>query len=1109
LRIVKDFLGSPGLTKFATEGNANITLRGDDFKSISTSSNSFRNDPPGSPLRSTQQIPLDWSKFENHTFFSSAEVNVNVTFNSIINGYPFDGTKNEIIYFLDNLTGYEKWIYDQFPKNRGTLHFSNSKIIVNDVPGTTYSELSRKKDGQSVLDSGKDSISFQFKGFFENIANDNQVIFQKLINTSGYTLALSASTSIDTCNLVFIVSSGSSYISASHEVDKGKWIDITAVFDKKSIFNKLFIYKEGKKVATSTKSSEFHEFNISNSKLIIGSGSSHIFGTNSFVPVETFSGSLDDFKIFHGNRTDEEILNAVLENQYPEEKLKLFFKFNEPSGSYAQNSLVIDSSTNGLHSNIINYSNQLRKNQHGLATFREDIYENPILFPDFEDLVSLNQKLLSSASLYDEVNPNLITKLVPPHYFFEGKLEQGFETDTGPISETYYSDKTLPREAVLGASQILSGLLYIWAKQFDEIKVFLDHFSKIESYEYDQNGSIADQFLIQQARNMGIDLPKLFETVKPSDEDSGDDFGIQLKLPGGYTLQEIQSKIWRRLLASVPNIIRGKGTISSIKELIRAFGINPDTSVRLREYGGSREDILETRRSRRISCNKLLVKDNYIIESQFLSGTRIEPGVPLPKGNLGANGSDDPSDGLLTSGSWTYESTYRFPETQFWNTQSLIRFYITGSTGESLVFNLVSERTGSVEDGTVSLKLYGCTDANISNNFLIFSENVPLYDGDRWHISFGRDKKNEIESFYFLRAGKQISGQISNLVENKIKVTSSIGNDILSTLDSTFNASGSYFRLGNYNSHSSNAFIDTTVITGAAPGNFSGEVSNVRFYSKYLYDTEWYEHISNHESFGVKNPILNYNFNTNDSGSFERLRMDVSFEQNITSSDSFGQISFFDFSQNNLHLNGYNFLPNDTIIGIDDVIFSSLEPKFDERSTDNKVRIRSLNDFELAKAYRAEITPIYEVPRYEEPSDDNRFGIEISTVQALNEDIIKMFSDLSAMDMAIGDPTNSFEIDYIDLEDLRDTYFDRLVGIPQYSNVILFSKWFETTLGKLIEQFIPGNTKFLGINLVVESHMLERSKMKYNWGEIYLGENNRKNLRGTIKLAQLVANVRR
>jgi hypothetical protein len=84
-----------------------------------------------------------------------------------------------------------------------------------------------------------------------------------------------------------------------------------------------------------------------------------------------------------------------------------------------------------------------------------------------------------------------------------------------------------------------------------------------------------------------------------------------------------------------------------------------------------------------------------------------------------------------------------------------------------------------------------------------------------------------------------------------------------------------------------------------------------------------------------------------------------------------------------------------------------------------------------------------------------------------------------------------------------------LVGIPQYSNVILFSKWFETTLGKLIEQFIPGNTKFLGINLVVESHMLERSKMKYNWGEIYLGENNRKNLRGTIKLAQLVANVRR
>jgi hypothetical protein len=462
---------------------------------------------------------------------------------------------------------------------------------------------------------------------------------------------------------------------------------------------------------------------------------------------------------------------------------------------------------------------------------------------------------------------------------------------------------------------------------------------------------------------------------------------------------------------------------------------------------------------------------------------------------------------LLTSGSWTYEAVYKLPENLNVNEQSLVRFYTTGSNGEALLFNLVTEKSGTLNDGSSLLTLYGCTDTTISNVFSMSLDNETLYDGERWHVSFGRDRKNELESMFFLRAGKQIAGQISSIEEKILFITHS--NDILSTIDSSNNSSGSYFRIGHYNSHNSNNLIDTSSIASASYGSFSGEISSIKFYSKFLSGSEWYEHIQNHESFGVKNPLLNYNFTLKESGSFERLRLDVPVDQEIIKTDVVGNIEFFDYSQNLLHLSGSLFDALTTVIGTDDVIFSSLEPKFDERTTDNKVRIRSFNDFDLAKINNVEISPVYEVPRYEEPYDDVRFGIEVSIVQALNEDIIKMFSDLSAIDFAIGDPTNAFENDYIDLEDMRDVYFRRLNGIPEYSNVILFSKWFESTIGKLIEQFIPSNTKFLGVNLVVENHMLERSKMKYNWGEIYLGENDRRNLRGTIKLAQLLANVRR
>ena len=85
---------------------------------------SFDISVPGSALKSTQQIPVDWSKFEKHTFFDSAESKVNVAFDSIINYFPFDGMPSDVTEFIDGLTGYEKYIFDsKWPKYSGYLHF--------------------------------------------------------------------------------------------------------------------------------------------------------------------------------------------------------------------------------------------------------------------------------------------------------------------------------------------------------------------------------------------------------------------------------------------------------------------------------------------------------------------------------------------------------------------------------------------------------------------------------------------------------------------------------------------------------------------------------------------------------------------------------------------------------------------------------------------------------------------------------------------------------------------------------------------------------------------------------------------------------------------------
>ena len=88
----------------------------------------FRNDGYETGLRSTQQINLDYSRFENHTFFDSAVSKINVAFDKIVNEFPFEGSKTDQVEFKQNLTGFEKYVYSNFAKSLGYLNFSGSAV---------------------------------------------------------------------------------------------------------------------------------------------------------------------------------------------------------------------------------------------------------------------------------------------------------------------------------------------------------------------------------------------------------------------------------------------------------------------------------------------------------------------------------------------------------------------------------------------------------------------------------------------------------------------------------------------------------------------------------------------------------------------------------------------------------------------------------------------------------------------------------------------------------------------------------------------------------------------------------------------------------------------
>jgi hypothetical protein len=269
--------------------------------------------------------------------------------------------------------------------------------------------------------------------------------------------------------------------------------------------------------------------------------------------------------------------------------------------------------------------------------------------------------------------------------------------------------------------------------------------------------------------------------------------------------------------------------------------------------------------------------------------------------------------------------------------------------------------------------------------------------------------------------------------------------------------------------------------------NFDGKINHLRFYSKFLTKEESKAHILSFKNAGVYDPNLNYNFNLSESGSFEKLRMDLTFNQQILESDDENKLQIFDFSQNQFH--GLAICDDQYLNPFTPETFfhQTLNPKLESSAADNKVRVRSFTEDYNLDNYNGFTAPLYEIPPNEQPNDDRRVEIEASIVQALNDDIMTIFSSLDLFNNYIGAPELYFSREYRDLRNLRRIYFNRLTDKIKISTFFDFFKWFDETIGDILEDMIPFNSQFMGTNFIIESHALERAKFTYSHHDMYLG----------------------
>jgi len=303
-------------------------------------------------------------------------------------------------------------------------------------------------------------------------------------------------------------------------------------------------------------------------------------------------------------------------------------------------------------------------------------------------------------------------------------------------------------------------------------------------------------------------------------------------------------------------------------------------------------------------------------------------------------------------------------------------------------------------------------------------------------------------------------------------------------LDASYNASGSFVVVGSQSlDMTSGRFLNSA--SQYVTSRFDGRIGHIRFWSKGTSDTEAIEHLRNYRSLGVINPNINFSFDTETTGTFERLRVDASTDQLVTSSNGSGTIEIFDFSQNSYNFAGKSFEINKKVIKNENFEINRISPNIDLMQTDEKVRVRSLLDPSSTDSYTS-VAPLYELGPETAVNDDNRFSIEFSAYKALNEDIIGLIGDTQFLDDALGQTTLMFDDFYPDLEKLSKVYFERLTAPVDVRKFLELFKWFDASLTILVEQLLPRKTRFLGVNYVIESHVLERNRYRYPIDRMYL-----------------------
>ena len=594
---------------------------------------------------------------------------------------------------------------------------------------------------------------------------------------------------------------------------------------------------------------------------------------------------------------------------------------------------------------------------------------------------------------------------------------------------------------------------------------------------------------------------------------SWENYVSQLQDPGfPYAIDKVSSEIYKRLYHNMNYLVKKKGTIAGLRQLINIWGI-PNTILRINEFGGKDRDNSD---DYDLWYNRYSYAYTPVSTQNVASSSVVFPWMPLERNHIA-----DEKNIVPDSFQFRFKTT-GYPSSSFagdFFTQSLAVKKSDGDDtstdfdfGISLFYD--PPTTGSYSGSASSeyenwgnMRFY--ISGSAADGDTIASDNIylPFFDKGWWTVMLQRDQHvsasdNTNITTYTLYAKNTISngndgaqigfeGSASFISETGAGVNRPSYNEAWNKFGVTA-ADGIY--LGGFISGS-------TVggeITGLESKILSGSLQEFRYYSNDIPEATFNDFVMNPES-------IEGNAVTGSQRSFDIVNFRAPLGNEMESMFTSSYSSSYSESMQSMHpavqgqapilITGSFWNPTtETTSSEYRVLYyenSSLRT-FSKTNTEvyfldqpaigfrnrisDKIQLRDGDDYGNILSNRISIQQDYQISRsYTE--NINNLEVAFSPQDEVNDDIIASFG-YGVIATAIADPrfVSSSDSYYPKLKEIAKSYFEKYTEGNVYDYLRLI-KYFDNSIFQAIKSYVPASTN-VSTGIVIKQHMLERSRFQ-------------------------------